>query len=109
MKNRLKLLLLLVTFATWSIYSQANEVVGVKIEQMQFAPQHLTIKAGTKVTWINMEKRSNHSVFFEQEGLAESDRLFPGETWQRIFDKPGVYPYICGPHPDMTGTVEVTP
>jgi plastocyanin len=109
MRNVLKIILLLVTLATWSLCSQAEEVVGVKIEQMQFLPQHLTIKVGATVTWINMEKRSNHSVFFEQEGLAESDRLFPGETWQRVFDKPGVYSYICGPHPHMTGTIEVKP
>lgn len=109
MNISLKVVLLLVTLGTWGIYSQSEEVVGVKIEKMQFVPQHLKVKVGATVTWLNMEKRSNHSVFFQQEGLAESDRLFPGEIWQRIFDKPGIYPYICGPHPDMTGTVEVSP
>jgi plastocyanin len=109
MKISLRILLLLVTLGTWGICSQAEEVVGVKIEKMQFVPQNLVVKVGATVTWLNMEKRSNHSVFFQQEGLAESDRLFPGEIWQRTFDKPGVYPYICGPHPDMTGTIEVTP
>jgi plastocyanin len=109
MKALLNALLLLAALSTWSICSQAEPVVGVKIEKMEFVPQRLVVKAGTTVAWLNMEKRSNHSVFFEQEGLAESDRLFPGETWQRTFDKPGVYSYICGPHPHMTGIIEVTP
>lgn len=82
-------------------------VVQVHIVKMQFEPQLIQIKAGSTVRWINQEKRNNHSIFFEKEGLAESERLFPGETWQRTFDKPGVYPYICGPHPEMTGEVQV--
>lgn len=109
MKVVLKVLLLFVALVSWSVCSQAEEVVGVKIEKMEFVPHQLVVKVGTTVTWLNMEKLSNHSVFFQREGLEESDRLFPGETWQRTFDKPGVYPYICGPHPKMTGIIEVTP
>lgn len=82
-------------------------VVEVHIVKMKFEPQLIKIKPGSTVKWVNQEKRNNHSVFFEKEGLAESERLFPGETWQRTFDKPGVYPYICGPHPEMTGEVQV--
>jgi plastocyanin len=87
--------------------ANADAVVEVSIINMQFVPQKIKIKPGTKVKWLNKEKRSNHSVFFEKEGLPESDRLFPDESWQRQFDKPGVYPYICGPHPHMTGEVIV--
>jgi plastocyanin len=47
-------------------------------------------------------------VFFTGAESLESDRLFPGESWQRVFDKPGTYPYTCGPHPEMTGKVVVT-
>jgi plastocyanin len=25
-----------------------------------------------------------------------------------VFSEPGVYPYRCGPHPEMLGTVTVT-
>ena len=85
----------------------AGEVVEVSIEKMKFEPQLVKIKPGTTVKWINNEKRNNHSILFEKEGLPETDRLFPGESWQRVFDKPGVYPYRCGPHPEMTGVVEV--
>ncbi|BCB27669.1 hypothetical protein SKTS_25550 [Sulfurimicrobium lacus] len=109
MKAALKIMLLLALSGAWSFPCLAGEAAEVRIEGMQFVPQHLKIRAGTSVTWVNREKRNNHSVFFEKEGLAESDRLFPGETWQRTFDQPGSYPYVCGPHPDMTGTVDVEP
>jgi plastocyanin len=109
MKTILKTVLLAVVFGAWGIPCQAGDVVEVSIENMQFVPQHLKVRAGTTVTWVNKERRNNHSIFFEKEGLPESDRIFPGESWQRTFDKPGTYEYICGPHREMTGTVEVEP
>lgn|SRR5574340_152418 len=87
--------------------ANAGEIVEVSIAKMQFDPQQLKIRPGTTVKWVNNEKRTSHSVFFEQEGLPESERFFPGESWQRVFDKPGIYRYRCGPHPEMTGVVEV--
>lgn len=85
----------------------AGEVVEVSIVKMTFTPQQVKVKPGTTVKWVNNERRNNHSVWFQTENLPESDRFFPGESWQRTFDKPGVYPYVCGPHPEMTGVVEV--
>lgn len=87
--------------------AQAGETVEVSIEQMKFVPQTVKVKPGTTVKWVNREKRNNHSILFEREGLPESERFFPGESWQRTFSKPGIYPYVCGPHPEMTGVVEV--
>jgi len=87
--------------------AHAGEVVEVSIEKMKFEPQQIKIKPGTTVKWVNNEKRNNHSIWFQKEGFPESERFFPGESWQRSFEKPGVYPYICGPHPEMTGVVEV--
>lgn len=85
----------------------ADAGVEVAIENMRFDPPALKIKAGTVVIWVNREKRTNHSVLFEQENGLESDRLFPGETWRRTFERPGSYPYRCGPHPEMRGLIEV--
>ena len=85
----------------------AGETVEVGIDKMKFEPPQVRIKPGATVRWTNHERRNNHSILFEQEGYLESERLFPGESWQRTFEKPGVYPYKCGPHPEMTGVVEV--
>lgn len=87
----------------------AAESVEVKIADYKFIPDKLVIKPGTTVKWVNQEKRTSHSIHFEKEGLAESERLFPGESWQRTFDKPGSYPYACGPHPEMQAVIEVAP
>lgn len=87
--------------------AHASDIVEVGIANMEFKPQQIKVRPGTTVKWVNNEKRTNHSILFPQEGLPESERFFPGESWQRTFDKPGLYPYICGPHPQMTGEVEV--
>lgn len=80
----------------------------VAIEKYQFVPRELTVKAGTTVRWVNNEKRANHSILFPAEGPIESDRFFPGESWQRTFTKAGSYPYTCGPHPEMNAVIHVT-
>lgn len=90
-----------------AVQAQA-QTVEVSIKDYKFIPAELKIKAGTTVKWINDEKRTTHSVLFTGPGGFESERFFPGESWQRTFDKPGVYPYSCGPHPEMKGSIEVT-
>lgn len=80
----------------------------VGIRDYKFEPAELKVKVGATVKWTNNEKRASHSVLFTgPEGL-ESERLFPGESWQRRFDRPGVYAYRCGPHPEMKGRIEVS-
>lgn len=93
----------------WPWPGAAQETVEVGIRDYKFVPEQLTIKAGTTVKWTNHEKRSNHSVILLGPGGFEGERMFPGESWQHRFDKPGVYPYSCGPHPEMKGSIEVTP
>lgn len=84
------------------------ETVIVEIKDDMFGTeQPLVIKAGTTVKWINVEKRQYHSVWFEAEGFPEADYIFPEETWERTFDKPGTYPYRCEPHEGMVGTIIV--
>ena len=85
-----------------------GSLAEVAIVEYQFKPAAITVKTGDRVRWTNREKRTSHSVFFSAEGLPESDRLFPGETWERSFLKPCDYPYACGPHPEMKGVVHVT-
>jgi plastocyanin len=85
----------------------AAAAAEVRIKGYKFEPEKLTVKAGTTVKWTNDEKRASHSVWFRQEGLPDSERMLPGDSWTRKFDKPGTYPYTCGPHPEMNGVVEV--
>ncbi|HZV55509.1 MAG TPA: plastocyanin/azurin family copper-binding protein [Rhodocyclaceae bacterium] len=88
--------------------SHAADTVAVDIVDYQFSPAELKVRVGTTVTWTNTAKRTSHSVMFLGPGGYESDRLFSGESFSRTFDKPGSYPYRCGPHEEMTGRIEVT-
>jgi plastocyanin len=87
----------------------AGDEVVVEIRDYKFHPQKLLIKPGTTVRWINAEKRTTHTVRFSGPGGTESERLFPGEAWTHRFDKPGYVAYTCGPHPEMTGEIDVRP
>ncbi len=93
--------------ALFSLAALAQTVVEVSIEAYRFTPLQISIRAGDSVLWRNQEKRTSHSVVFPAEGGLESERLFPGESWQRRFDQPGRYEYQCGPHPEMKGLILV--
>jgi plastocyanin len=100
--RQVPVLLVFVSFA-----ALAEQTVEIRIEKYAFTPPEISIQVGDTVKWVNYEKRTSHSVVFPQEGLQESDRLFPEESWQRQFTAPGRYPYHCGPHPEMKGLVVV--
>lgn len=102
---------MLAAAALWPLASAgaASETVEVQIKDYLFDPAQLTVKVGTTVKWINRERRTTHSILFTGPGGFESERFFPDESWQRTFDKPGSYPYSCGPHPEMKGQIDVKP
>ena len=98
---------LLLSIASAAAWGDPSPDAEVKIHKFAFDPQEIHIKAGDTVRWTNDEKRQYHSVWFEQSGEPEPDYFFPGESYQRTFPQPGVFPYRCGPHPKMTGIVHV--
>jgi plastocyanin len=79
-----------------------NEIV---IKNFMFSPMSLTVKAGTTVTWKNMDGEP-HSVV-NDAGVFHSAALDQNETYQFKFDKPGVYNVNCGIHPYMKATITV--
>ena len=90
-----------------SFVAGADETVAVDIQGYKYVPAEVTIRVGDTVKWTNREKRTSHSVLFPAEGGRESDRMFPGESWQRVFKEPGTFAYRCGPHEEMRGNVVV--
>ncbi|GLX76925.1 hypothetical protein tinsulaeT_02650 [Thalassotalea insulae] len=96
----------LVLFTSVSINSYAKDVI-VEIYKKKFIPSEITINAGDTVIWKNIEKRQYHSVWFKALVNEEPDYFFPGENYQYTFEKTGKFDYICGPHPKMTGVVNV--
>lgn len=87
-------------------------VTVVLMYKYAFCPEKVTVKRGTTVRWVNMDKRTSHDVWFKEKGDEPKDRLFPEEHLEMTFDlPPGDYPYLCEPHwesDDMKGTVTVT-
>lgn len=90
-----------------SFSALAQGTAEIVIEGYKYSPPEVSIRAGESVRWLNREKRTSHSVVFPAEGGLESERMFPDESWQRRFDKPGRYDYHCGPHPEMKGVILV--
>ena len=88
----------------------AAETVTVELNKYEFIPKEITVKVGTTVRWVNKEKRQYHSVWFKEQGEKEAEYFWPDETFERTFDEPGVFPYVCEPHEeshDMKGVVRV--
>ncbi len=87
----------------------------VKMYKYTFCPPQVTVRQGESVRWVNVDRRTSHSVWFRDEGKPESERIFPDpeEKVEMKFDlPPGEYPYLCGPHwqsDGMIGKVIVKP
>ena len=87
-------------------------VVVIKMYKYTFCPIDLEVKPGTKLRWINVDKRTSHSVWFKEQGKEESERLFPDEFVEMTMTEPGTFNYQCGPHGEqenMRAKVTVTP
>ena len=85
-------------------------VTVVLMFEYNFCPGHLTVKPGTTVRWVNVDKRTSHSVLVKNSEWPESDRLFPEETVEFTFLTAGDHDYLCGPHwetQNMIGMVTV--
>ena len=88
--------------------SHGAETVEIGIVDYKFHPAELKVSRGTTVKWVNNEKRTAHSVLFLGPEGFEAERCFPGAPSSRTFDKPGSYPYRCGPPEEMKGRIEVS-
>jgi plastocyanin len=86
-----------------SITLGANEI---GIDNFQFTPPVLTIKAGTTVSWINNDDVPhlivNTQNKFKQSGVLDTDQRF-----RVTLTKPGSYDYFCSLHPKMQGKIVV--
>nr|WP_051481904.1 cupredoxin family copper-binding protein [Paraburkholderia nodosa] len=85
--------------------AQAQEPNEIDIKNFMFSPMALTVKAGTTVTWKNMDGEP-HTVV-NDAGVFHSAALDQNDTYQFKFDKPGVYKVFCGIHPYMKATITV--
>lgn len=80
-----------------------DDVVVVLMYKYTFCPIDLEIPQGTTLRWVNVDKRTSHSVWFKEVGGEESERLFPEEFVDMTMADVGEFNYICGPHGDQEG------
>jgi 3',5'-cyclic-AMP phosphodiesterase len=86
-----------------SVTLGANEI---GIDNFQFAPTPLTVKPGTKVTWLNNDDVP-HLIVSTQRAFKQSPVLDTDQRFSATFQKAGTYNYFCALHPKMQGTVIV--
>jgi plastocyanin len=77
----------------------------IVVKDFMFAPTPLTIKAGSTVTWTNMDDEPHTAV--SDTGLFKSGGMDTNDSFSFKFDKPGTYHYTCTIHPRMVGTIIV--
>ncbi len=94
-------------------------ILGCEKNNMCYVPTHLTVSAGTTVTWINSDGLIPHTVtagWPDSDAIGldypggngfDSDFMSGGATFEHTFDVPGEYDYYCLLHPWMTGSINV--
>ncbi|KWF04029.1 cupredoxin domain-containing protein [Burkholderia pseudomultivorans] len=86
-------------------FAQGSGGPLVTIRNFMFSPMSTTIKAGTTITWKNLDAEP-HTVV-NDAGIFHSKALDQDETFAFRFDKPGIYKVFCGIHPYMKETITV--
>ena len=90
--------------------------------EVWYDPPILSIHVGDSVTWIN-DDREGHTVtsgespgrfewmntkkLGEPDGIFDSQRFMPNESWTYTFGKVGFFNYFCIIHPWMSGAINV--
>lgn len=80
-----------------------------------YSPNPIAINAGDTVVWKNNDLQPHtvtSGINGQPDGNFDSSPNFnplmaPGGTYQRTFNSEGTFPYYCGLHPNMVGTLTV--
>src|SRR5947209_15856145 len=92
----------LAALLVWAPVAAAEEP-KVKIDNFTFEPQVLTVKAGTTVTWTNVDDIP-HTVASKTPKLFKSKALDTEDSYSFTFREAGTFEYFCSLHPHMTAT-----
>jgi plastocyanin len=82
--------------------ADSNRIV---VKEFMFMPNSLSVKAGSTVTWANVDDEP-HTVVSDT-GLFRSGAMDTNASFSFKFDKPGTYHFTCSIHPRMVGTIVV--
>ena|SRR5579872_706391 len=79
----------------------------IHIDNFTFDPAEVTVKVGTKVTWVNRDDVPHTATSTAKPKAFDSKALDTDQQFSFVFEKPGTYDYFCAVHPKMTGRVIV--
>jgi plastocyanin len=81
----------------------------VDVIDFEFTPKTVQIDPGDTVTWSFKGPTEHTATSARSERFVRFDSRLKdaGESFQRTFDQPGRFNYVCTPHPFMTGVVQV--
>jgi plastocyanin len=90
--------------------------------EVWYDPPQIFVTVGDIITWYN-DDREAHTVtsgdgpgrfgwmdnkdFGTPDGIFDSERFMPGESWSYKFEESGTFSYFCTIHPWMEGIVVV--
>jgi plastocyanin len=90
--------------------STTSNVIPVAIKSFVYVPETVTVAAGSSVAWTNQDNAPHTSTGIgDAVSALDSGAIIFGQTFTQEFNAPGTYPYYCVYHPNMLGTVVVTP
>jgi plastocyanin len=79
----------------------------IGIDNFNFTPPSITVKAGTKITWIN-DDDVPHLIVSVRSAFKPSPVLDTGQRFSAVLPGAGTYDYFCSLHPKMQGKIIVT-
>ena len=94
------------TSSTSAVETPTSSNVTVNIKNFVFDPATISVKPGTRVTWVNNDSVP-HTVTSDSGSLLNSGTLAPGQSFSFSFSSVTSVNYHCALHPAMKGTVIV--
>ena len=104
MRARLFLLSPMLVLAIAAAHAADTQVT---IDNFTFSPPVIDVPAGARVVWTNHDDIPHTVTADEDPRHTRSPGLDTGDSYARVFAKPGTYRYFCSLHPRMQGTVVV--
>lgn len=85
--------------------NRSRQATTIEVKDFSFHPAALTVRAGTRVTWVNRDEEPHTIVSTDK--IFASNALDTTDQFSFTFSKPGRYEYFCTIHPRMVGTIIV--
>lgn len=80
--------------------------VDVTIADYRFAPNHLIVRAGTRLTFTNTDAARHNAT--DRDGTWKTGDLNQADAAAPItFDREGTFSFYCTIHPSMVGEIDV--